>query len=124
MAEIARIHDPVPLAADPRPALQLVRDTGGAVASSKAAMPNVGRTAMIGYVIGFVVATVAITAAGALGGLGFSSSLGLGAFVGIWGGGGFGFMMGGTVPLARHLDAQSAHSIHQGQGETHGTAAR
>jgi hypothetical protein len=87
-------------------------------------MPNFGRTAMIGYLVGFIAATVAITVAGTLGGLGFGASLGLGAFVGIWGGGGFGFMMGGTVPLARHLDAQSAHSTQHGQGETHGTATR
>lgn len=106
MAETARIHEPEPSVLEPKPALQLVHGTAGAGASSEAAMPNVGRTAMIGYLVGF------------------GASLGLGAFVGIWGGGGFGFMMGGTVPLARHLDAQSARSTHHGQGETHGTAAR
>jgi hypothetical protein len=124
MAETARIHDAEPPIVEPKPALQLVRDTVGDATSSDAAMPNVGRTAVIGYLVGFVAVTVAITVAGTLGGLGFGASLGLGAFVGIWGGGGFGFMMGGTVPLARHLDAQSARSTHHGQGETHGTAAR
>lgn len=124
MAETVRIHEPEPPAAEPKPALQLVRNTVGAVTSCEAAMPNLGRTAMIGYVVGFVTATVAVTAAGTLGGLGFGPSLGLGAFIGIWGGGGFGFMMGGTLPLARHLDAQSAHSTHHGQGETHGTTTR
>lgn len=124
MAETARIHEPEPSVLEPKPALQLVHGTAGAGASSEAAMPNVGRTAMIGYLVGFVAATVVISVAGTLSGLGFGASLGLGAFVGIWGGGGFGFMMGGTVPLARHLDAQSARSTHHGQGETHGTAAR
>lgn len=124
MAETARIHEPEPPVLEPKPALQLVRGTAGAVTSSEAAMPNVGRTAMIGYVVGFVAATVVITVAGPLGGLGFGASLGLGAFIGIWGGGGFGFMMGGPVPLALHLDAQSARSTHHGQGETHDPAAR
>ncbi|MCB1015231.1 MAG: hypothetical protein KDB10_08955 [Acidimicrobiales bacterium] len=123
MTETARIHEPEPPVLEPKPALQLVHGTASGEASSEAAMPNFGRTAMIGYVVGFVAATVVITVAGTLGGLGFGASLGLGAFVGIWGGG-FGFMMGGTVPLARHLDAQSARSTHHGQGETHGTAAR
>jgi hypothetical protein len=125
MEETARIHEAEPPMAEPRPALHLVRGpTGAETTTPEAAMPNFARTAMIGYLAGFVTATVAITVAGTLGGLGFGASLGLGAFVGIWGGGGFGFMMGGTVPLARHLDAQSAHSTQHGQGETHGTATR
>ena len=125
MAETARIHDPDrALAAEPKPALQLVRDTVSTDTAPEASMPNLGRTAVIGYMVGFVAATVVITVAGTLAGLGFGASLGLGTFVGIWGGGGFGFMMGGTVPLARHFDAQSARSAHHGQGETHDTAAR
>ena len=75
--------------------------------------PNVGRNAMVGYVVGFVVAVVSITIAGTLTGFGFVNSLGLGAFVGMWGGGGFGAMMGGTVPLARHLDTQSVRSTNR-----------
>jgi hypothetical protein len=124
MAETARIHEPEPSVVEPRPTLQLVPVTIGAETSPEVAMPNLGRTAMIGYVVGFIAATAVITVGGTLAGLGLGASLGLGAFVGIWGGGGFGFMMGGTVPLARHLDAQSARSTHHGQGETHGTAAR
>lgn len=124
MAETARIQEPEPPSLEPSPALQLVRSKVGAETSPEAPMPNPWRTAMIGFVIGFVAVTVVITVAGTLGGLGFGASLGLGAFVGTWGGGGFGFMMGGTMPLARHLDAQAAHSTHHGQGETHGTAAR
>jgi len=42
-----------------------------------------------------------------LAGWGFGNALGLGTFVGIWGGGGFGFMMGATIPYALYLDAQS-----------------
>ena len=112
MSDTARIHDGegLPLAV-PKPSLQIVPD---AVldAEPDLAEPNVGRSGMIGYVIGFVVATVGITLGGTLGGLGFGNSLGLGAFVGVWGGGGFGFMLGATIPFARYLDAQSAHSTH------------
>jgi Mg/Co/Ni transporter MgtE len=64
--------------------------------------PNIGRSAAIGAAIGFVVVTVGITVAGTVGGMQPGSALGLGAFVGTWGGAGFGFMMGGTIPLARH----------------------
>jgi hypothetical protein len=70
--------------------------------------PRWGRGAAIGYVIGFLVVATGITVGGSLGGLGFGPSLGLGCFVGAWGGGGFGFMLGGTLPLAHQLD-QAAH---------------
>ena len=75
--------------------------------------PNVGRWAAIGAAIGFAVMTVAITAAGTLCGLGFAGSLGLGVFVGIWGGAGSGFMMGATIPLSRYLDAVQATRPHR-----------
>jgi hypothetical protein len=124
MADAARIHEPEsPSVAEPKPLLQVVRDTVADAASGED-MPNVGRSAVIGYVIGFVVATVAITVGGTIAGQGVGASLGLGVFVGLWGGGGFGFMMGGTVPLARHLDARSARSTHHAQGDGNGTAAR
>jgi hypothetical protein len=67
-----------------------------------------GRGAAIGYLIGFTIAATVITIVGTLGGLGFGPSLGLGAFVGVWGGGGFGFMLGGTLPLAREMDRAEA----------------
>lgn len=124
MAETARIHHAEePRPGQPKPTLRVVRDTVPDAAQEEA-MPNVGRTAMIGYVVGLITATVVITLVGTLGGLGFGPSLGLGAFVGVWGGGGFGFMMGGTVPLARHLDAQTARSTHHGQGDSNGPATR
>jgi hypothetical protein len=68
--------------------------------------PNAARSGLIGYAIGLVVTCAVITAGGTLGGLGFVTSLGLGAFVGIWGGGGFGFMLGAIIPLAREDDAR------------------
>lgn len=112
MAETARIHyhEP-PAVAVAKPALQIVL-APAVDAEADSTEPNVGRSGMIGYVIGFVTVAVGITLVGTLGGLGFGDSLGLGAFVGIWGGGGFGFMLGVTIPFARYLDAQSAHSTH------------
>lgn len=106
MSETARISEDngFPTGQLTRPPLAVVRN---APETSTPDEPNVGRTAMIGYAVGFVVSVVVITAVGTIAGMGFGASLGLGAFVGVWGGGGFGFMMGGTIPLARYLDDQS-----------------
>jgi hypothetical protein len=54
---------------------------------------------MIGYLVGFVASAAIITAVGTIEGLGVGASFGLSAFVGVWDGGGFGFMMGGTIRL-------------------------
>jgi hypothetical protein len=123
MAEPARSYATQPdEIAEPKPILQLVHGTVAEV--GLVTEPNVGRSAVIGYMVGFFVAALAITGAGALAGWGFGNALGLGVFVGIWGGGGFGFMMGATVPYARYLDALSTHSTHHGQGDTSDTATR
>ena len=100
-----------------RPRLEVVPEpTATAPASDVADQePDTGRWGLIGYAIGFTVACVGITIAGSLGGLGFGPSLGLGAFVGIWGGGGFGFMLGATIPVARHFDAHEHRPAHQGE---------
>jgi hypothetical protein len=70
--------------------------------------PSFGRGAVIGAAIGFVTVAAAVTAGCASSGVDLASSLGLGAFVGLWGGAAFGFMMGGTLPYARHADAEAA----------------
>lgn len=113
MPETARTPNRGPTMAQlERPSLEVVRDHFHPASAEAAASeePNVGRTAMIGFAVGFIAVAVGITVAGTLGGLGFVASLGIGSFVGIFGGGGFGFMMGGTVPLARHHDAHPARS--------------
>ncbi len=80
--------------------------------------PNAGRWGMIGYAIGFATVFIGITVAGTLAGFGFGNALGLGAFVAVWGGGGFGFMLGATIPLARHLDAQHVRpATHPSRGD-------
>ena len=102
-----------------RPQLEVVKDVAETKDSNSVAdEPDVGRSAMLGYVVGFFVVAVGITVAGTLGGLGFGASLGLGVFVGIWGGGGFGFMMGATVPFSRYLDAQATRSTNHAQGDS------
>jgi hypothetical protein len=68
--------------------------------------PNAARAGLVGYAIGFAVTCTLIATGGTLGGLGFATSLGLGVFVGIWGGGGFGFMLGAIIPLARADEAR------------------
>jgi hypothetical protein len=64
--------------------------------------PRIGRAAGTGAAIGFVSALVLVTAVGSASGMDVGSAVGLGTFVGIWGGAGFGFMMGATTALSRH----------------------
>lgn len=70
--------------------------------------PRIWRNAAIGAASGFVAVVAGVTAAGTAGGMGAGNALALGSFVGLWGGLGFGFMMGGCVPLSRYLDTVSA----------------
>jgi hypothetical protein len=119
MPEAARPHDLPEPVVSLRP-LQLVPDRHDEIAL---AQPNWGRGGAVGYLIGFFAATVIITTIGTVGGLGFAPSFGLGAFIGVWGGGGFGFMLGATIPLARHMDAEAAHSTNHRQGDLDSTTA-
>lgn len=67
--------------------------------------PAFVRSAIVGAVVGFVATTLGVAAVvTTAGGQPIVASLGLGAFAGIWSGVGFGFMMGATIPLGRHLD--------------------
>ena len=67
----------------------------------------VWRAAMLGAAIGFTLVAVVIAAAVTLSGIHPASAIGLGLFVGIFSGGGFGFMTGAVVSLARHADARA-----------------
>jgi hypothetical protein len=58
-----------------------------------------GRWAAAGAVVGFSTVAVAVTVVALALGLGAGDAVGLGAYVGIWGGTGFGFMMGGCIGL-------------------------
>ncbi len=59
------------------------------------------RAATIGAVVGFAIVFIAILTAGLIGGIDVGSALGMGLWIAFWGGGGFGFMLGGTVPGRR-----------------------
>ena len=85
---------------------------------------NAGRSAAIGAAVGFAAVTVGVTAIGILGGIDPRSALGIGAVVGTWGGTGFGFMLGGTIPLARELEGHTDRSSHHRQGDSNDPAAR
>ena len=124
MTEVAQHLTQPSATRPPRPALELVRNEpvtplDARDASTASAEPNIGRSAMIGAVIGFFAVMIAITVGGTLGGIEPGSAFGIGCFVGLWGGGGFGFMMGGTIPFARHLDAPHVErSTDHGQGDS------
>ena len=124
MAEPARIYATEPdEIAEPKPVLQLVHDSvDRGWSRHRAERRTQRRDRLRGRVLRGRASSSRPQAP--LAGWGFGNALGLGTFVGVWGGGGFGFMMGATIPYARYLDAQSTHSTHHGQGDTNDTAAR
>jgi hypothetical protein len=69
-------------------------------APTRPAAPDVRRNAKIGASTGFVVTAVTVTVGCALGGMAAPSALGLGVFVGGWGGAAFGFMLGSAISIA------------------------
>jgi thioredoxin-dependent peroxiredoxin len=74
-----------------------------------------GRSAVTGAALGFAAVTTCITVIGTIGGMEPPNALGIGAFVGTWGGAGFGFMLGGTIPLARRQEDHVVRSTHHRQ---------
>jgi hypothetical protein len=71
---------------------------------------RVGRGAVRGAAVGLVAISVLVAAAGVtLCGLAWASAIGLGVFVGMWGGLGFGFMFGASCAGMHVMDAHDAH---------------
>jgi hypothetical protein len=68
---------------------------------STAAERRLGRAVTVGSLIGFVAISLVVAVAGIAWGMETGSAIGLGVFVGMWSGAGFGFMMGATFTLAR-----------------------
>jgi hypothetical protein len=62
---------------------------------------GVGRGAAIGAAIGFVAFSAFAAGVGLFAGMDMAPAAGVGAFVGIWGGPGFGAMMGGIFAVTR-----------------------
>jgi hypothetical protein len=74
------------------------------LAASWASPPGLGRCLAIGSGIGVVLAFALITVLSVLGGIESGAAIGFGLFVALWGGLGFGSMMGG-VAYAMGLEA-------------------
>lgn len=62
---------------------------------------HIGRAAAWGALAGFLGLIPIVTGIGLLGGFDLVGSLGIGAFAGIWGGPGFGGMLGATLAYTR-----------------------
>src|SRR3546814_20307781 len=72
---------------------------------------GVGRAAMIGATIGFVVMSCTAGAIGVAGGLSGMNAVGVGAFAGLWGGPGFGAMFGAITMITRNERAAAAPEV-------------
>ena len=70
---------------------------------------RIGHAAFRGAVVGFFGISVLVALAGLLCGLTRASSIGLGVFVGMWGGLGFGFMFGASWAGMRVMDSHDEH---------------
>lgn len=66
--------------------------------------PDVRRNAIIGAITGFVLTAVTVAVGCSLVGMATTSAVGLGVFVGGWGGAAFGFMLASAISLVGHAD--------------------
>ena len=80
----------------------------GTEAEAAAEEPPVGRAAARGALLGFVLVGMGVTWMTYAGGADFGGAVGVGVFVGIWGGCGFGGMMGATLCVARAEEHEAA----------------
>ena len=69
---------------------------------------GIGHAIARGAIAGFVGVGALVAIGSAVAGMEPASAVGFGAFVGSWGGAGFGAMLGGVVGFTRHLDAEHA----------------
>jgi hypothetical protein len=72
---------------------------------------RIGRAAVRGVLIGLVAMSAVGTGMGFAAGFDMMDSLGLGAFAGIWGGPGFGGMLGATLAYVRAQDRQDQRDV-------------
>ena len=72
--------------------------------------PRVGRAAMRGALLGFVLVAIGVTWMAYAGSADFGGAVGVGVFVGIWGGCGFGGMMGAILCITRAEGREAAQS--------------
>ncbi len=69
---------------------------------------GVGRAALVGAAIGFVTMATAATAVGLIGGLPPREAVGIGTFAAVWGGPGFGALVGAISAITRNERAALA----------------
>jgi hypothetical protein len=81
----------------------------GTGAEAAAEEPPVGRAAARGALLGFLLVGLGVTWMAYSGGADVGGAVGVGVFVGIWGGCGFGGMMGATLCVARAEEREAAH---------------
>lgn len=74
------------------------KDLGSTIISDE---PHVGRAAVMGAVIGFLLAAPLFTVVGLVFGAGLTGALAIGVFVGVWGGCGWGGMLAASLALTR-----------------------
>jgi hypothetical protein len=67
--------------------------------------PGMGKALTIGVVIGTAASFLGVGAAFLIGGQGWGTAIGMGAFVAMWGGLGFGFMVSGVIWATRAEEA-------------------
>jgi hypothetical protein len=88
-----------PLPDDAAPDVRAPADHVALLATQTRKDRQLWRGSVIGAGAGFVVTAALVVLIGALRGVEPASALGLGAFIGLWGGCGFGLMMGGVFAM-------------------------
>jgi hypothetical protein len=99
-----------------RPCKRYVREVIGSASPAEIAPDltvdqHIGRAAVRGVLIGLVAMSALGTGMGLATGFDLIDSLGLGAFAGIWGGPGFGGMLGATLAYVRARDRQDERDV-------------
>lgn len=83
------------------PAARAVREIPRDRTASRHELPGLGRYVAIAAAASFVVVLVGVSAGLMAASTSFVDSLGIGAFAAVWGGGGFGAMIGGVLYVHR-----------------------
>lgn len=114
MADIAPTYGAAPGAGPTRagltqPSLTVVRDVQAH--ADESGESRTWHHAAVGAAVGFAITAVVILVVGTLAGIGAGGALGLGLFVGGFGGVGFGFMMGGMASFAKQLDGHATAAV-------------
>lgn len=92
--------------------------------------PGLGRSMVIGSIIGVVLSFIGVTVGILTMGIEWQSALGLGLFVAFWGGLGFGSMVGGVIyafgieTSEHHVEAEGSGAVPSARSESVGSQVR